>query len=164
MPALEPLGQPTRLRETPNGDCPRGARPRRVGSLTPRDQCEGTPSIPVLEHDIHFLEIVTPDVEAVCRLYGEAYGWQFEDAKPELGNAFVATLPGDSLCSIRAPRHEQETPIVRTYVRVADIEAAVKTAAELGAEILLELMEIPGHGKIAIYRHGGIDQGIWEIA
>jgi uncharacterized protein len=119
--------------------------------------------MPVSEHDIHYLEIVTPDVEAVCRLYGEAYGWEFQGPKPELGNAFLATLPGGSLCGVRAPMHEQEKPIVRTYLRVAEIETAVKDAAKLGAEILLDLMELPGHGRIAIYRHGGIEQGLWQV-
>jgi predicted enzyme related to lactoylglutathione lyase len=59
--------------------------------------------------------------------------------------------------------HEQEAPIVRTYLRVADIETAVKDVAQLGAEIALEPVEIPGHGIIAIYLHGGIQQGLWQI-
>ena len=117
----------------------------------------------VPEHAVHYLEIVTPDVEAACRLYGKAYGWRFQAAGPELGNSFVAILPGGSLCGIRAPMHVQEKPIVRTYLRVADIEAAVREAAQLGAKIALEPMEIPGHGTIAIYLYGGIEQGLWQV-
>jgi predicted enzyme related to lactoylglutathione lyase len=60
--------------------------------------------------------------------------------------------------------HEQETPVVRTYLRVPDIDAAVKRVADLGAEIALEPMQIPRHGKVAIYLHGGIQQGIWQVA
>jgi len=117
----------------------------------------------VPEHAVHYLEIVTPDVEAVCQLYGTAHGWRFEAMGAELGNAFVAPLPGGGLCGIRAPMHEQETPIVRTYLRVSAIETAVQKAAELGAEILLGPMEIPGHGTIAIYMNGGIQQGLWQL-
>jgi len=117
----------------------------------------------VPEHAVHYLEIVTPDVEAACLLYGTAYGWDFQAMEPELGNAFVAKLPGGSLCGIRAPLHDQEEPVVRTYLRVADIETAVQGAAQLGAQIALEPTEIPGHGKIAIYLFGGIQQGLWQV-
>jgi len=117
----------------------------------------------VPEHTTYYLEIVTADVEAARQLYGEAYGWQFEAKRPELGNAYVATLPDGSRCGIRASLHEQEKPIIRTYLRVADIETAVKEAGELGAMIALEPTEIPGEGKIAIYLHGGVEQGLWQV-
>ena len=119
--------------------------------------------MPVAEHAVYYLEIVTTDVQATSDFYANAYGWQFESEAPELGNARVATLPGGSLCGIRAPMHDQEKPIVRTYLRVRDIDAAVKRAAQLGATIAIEHMEIPGRGKIAIYFLGGIEQGLWQV-
>ena len=116
----------------------------------------------VSDYRVHYLEIVTPDVEAGCQLYGAAYGWSFQQ-RPELGNAFVAEMPGGGLCGIRAPMHEQESPIVRPYIRVPDLTAAVKEATESGAEILLESMEIPGHGTIAIFSQGGVQHGVWQV-
>ena len=117
----------------------------------------------VPEHTVYYLEIVTPDVEAAHHHYGKTFGWHFEAKGPELANSFVATLPDGSLCGIRAPLHDQEKPIVRTYLRVTDIEAAVQEAGQLGGEIALEPTEIPGYGKIAIYLHGGIEQGLWQV-
>lgn len=117
----------------------------------------------VPEHTAYYIEIVTPDVDSTCKLYGTAYGWQFEDKGPEWGNSFVATLPNGSLCGIRAPMHELESPVVRTYLRVSSIEKSVAEARDLGAEILLEAMEMPGHGQIAIYRVGGVEQGLWQL-
>lgn len=117
----------------------------------------------VPENTIHYFEIVTPDVEAACRHYGAAYGWSFEATGPEMGNSFIASMPNGSICGIRAPMHEEEKPIVRTYLRVENLEKAVEEAAELGAEIALERMEIPGHGTIAIYFYGGIQQGLWQV-
>ena len=64
---------------------------------------------------------------------------------------------------IRAPLRDQEKPIVRTYLRVTDIEKAVEKAALLGGKIALEPVEIPGQGKIAIYRFGGVEQGLWQV-
>ncbi len=37
-------------------------------------------------------------------------------------------------------------------------------AARLGAQILLNYMDIPGWGKISIYEIGGIQQGLWQVA
>jgi predicted enzyme related to lactoylglutathione lyase len=117
----------------------------------------------VPEHTTYYLEIVTSDVDAMLHLYREAYGWQFDAKGPEWGNSFVSKLPDGSLCGLRAPLHDQETPTVRTYLRVLDIEAAVLEAERLGAQIALGPMEIAGQGKIAIYLHGGIEQGLWQL-
>jgi hypothetical protein len=117
----------------------------------------------VPEHEIHYLEIVTPDAEASRDFYSQAYGWRFEDMAPELGNAFVASLPNGSRCGIRAPMHDHETPTVRTYIRVADIDSSIQRAAELGAAVALEPTKISGQGMIAIYRYDGIEQGIWQV-
>ena len=95
----------------------------------------------VPEHAIHSLEVVAPDVEA---------------ARPELGKAVVAVLPGGSPGGIRAPIHELERPTVRTYVRVRDVHASVAKAAELGATDALEPTVLPGQGTIAIYPRGGV--------
>lgn len=114
-------------------------------------------------HGIHYLEIVTPDVDAACRFYSSAYRWVFEPAGAELGFSFVAELPGGSRCGIRAPLHPEEMPVVRTYLRVADIRAATQEASRLGAKVLLDYMEIPGWGKISIFEIGGIQQGLWQV-
>jgi len=56
-----------------------------------------------------------------------------------------------------------EKPTVRVYVRVEDIEATMQRVQGTGAEIALAPVEIPGHGKIAIYINGGIEQGLWQV-
>lgn len=117
----------------------------------------------MVENKVHYVEIVTPDFEAVCDLHKESYGWDFKKV-PELGNAMVAELPGGLLYGIRAPLQPEEQPTVRTYLRVKNLGSAVQKAREMGAEILLERMEISGRGMIAIYSHGGIDQGIWQVS
>ncbi|MFT6042533.1 MAG: putative enzyme related to lactoylglutathione lyase, partial [Gammaproteobacteria bacterium] len=103
------------------------------------------------------------DAQAAKNYYASAFGWQFQEA-PELGGALVASLPGGSLCGIREPMHAAEKPLVRTYLRVADIRAAVADAKRLGAEVMLEHMEIPGRGQIAIFGIGGIEQGVWQVS
>lgn len=112
---------------------------------------------------VHYLEIVTPNVDAVCATYAQSHGATFGDPVAELGNARTATLAGGGLVGVRAPMHETEEPVVRPYLLVDDIEAAATAAVASGAEIAHPPMEIPGHGTFAIVIQGGIHHGFWQL-
>ena len=112
---------------------------------------------------IHYLEIVTPDVDAVCELYSRLHGVTFGDADQSLGGARTARYEEGGSIGIRAPMRETEQPVVRPYILVKDIEASVATAADSGAVIALPPMEIAGHGKCAIIIQGGIQWGLWQV-
>jgi len=112
---------------------------------------------------IHYLEIVTAEVEAVCAAYAAALGVQFGEPEGALGNARTAPLPGGGLVGVRAPMHETEEPVVRPYWLVKDIEAALAAAVDAGGEVAHPAMEIPGFGTFAIYIQGGIHHGLWKL-
>jgi hypothetical protein len=59
--------------------------------------------------------------------------------------------------------HEAEQPVIRPYLPVKDVAAAVSAAAQSGGEIAHPPMEIPGQGKFAIYIQGGIQHGLWQL-
>ena len=111
---------------------------------------------------VHYLEIVTKDVYAVCAAYAAANGLQFGEPDAGLGNARTATLSGGGQVGVRAPLRETEEPVVRPYWLVDDIEAAVAAAVAAGGEVAHPPMEIPGHGTFAIYIQGGIQHGLWQ--
>jgi len=111
---------------------------------------------------IQYLEIVTKDVDAVCAAYAKAIGVQFGKRDAALGNARTAKQPGGMQVGVRAPMHETETPVVRPYWLVDDIEASITAAVEAGGEVAHPPMEIPGHGMFAIYIQGGIHHGLWQ--
>ena len=112
---------------------------------------------------IYFLEIVTPDVDDACALYSMMYGVTFRDPDPDLGGARTADLDGGGMLGVRGPLRDTETPVVRPYVLVDDISAAVSAAAQAGAEIAMTPTEITGYGQFAIVIHGGIESGLWQI-
>ena len=112
---------------------------------------------------LHYLEIVTKEVDAVCAAYAAANRVQFGEPDAALGNARTAALSGGGQVGVRAPLRETEEPVVRPYVLVDDIEAAVKAAEAAGGELAMSATEIPGHGKFAIYFQGGIQYGLWEL-
>ncbi len=112
---------------------------------------------------VHYLEIVTPDVEATCGALEKIHGVTFGDPEAALGNARTATLAGGGTVGVRAPMHDAEDPVVRPYALVDDVEAAAQAAEAAGAEIAHPPLEIPGHGKFAIYIQGGIHHGLWQL-
>lgn len=111
---------------------------------------------------IKYLEIVTTEVDAICESYAKSYGVTFGEADPSLGNARTAELADGGKIGVRAPMRDSEEPIVRPYFLVKDIKAAVKAAAEAGAEVAIPPMEIPNHGTFAIVIQGGINSGFWQ--
>jgi predicted enzyme related to lactoylglutathione lyase len=113
--------------------------------------------------NVHYLEIVTPEADAVCATYAAVHGVEFGSEDPSLGNARTAPMPGGGMIGVRAPMHESELPVVRPYWLVDDIEAAWGTAIESGAQEAHPPMEIPGHGSFAIYVLGGIHHGLWQL-
>lgn len=112
---------------------------------------------------IQYLEIVTPDVDAVCATYEQLHGVSFGEPQAGLGNARTAALADGGLIGVRAPMHETEEPVVRPYLLVDDVEAAAAAAAAAGGEIAHPPMELPGHGTFAIYIQGGIHHGLWQV-
>ncbi|MBT8083899.1 MAG: hypothetical protein KJO19_11525 [Woeseia sp.] len=112
---------------------------------------------------VHYLEIVTPDVDEVCFSYQAALNVDFTKPDPSLGNARTAALPGGGFVGVRAPMSESEESVIRPYWLVADIEQAIKAAELAGGHVAHPPMEIPGKGKFAIYIQGQTQHGLWEL-
>ena len=116
------------------------------------------------EHmQVHYLEIVTPDVDATCGTLAKLHGVTFSAPKVGLGNARTAQLGNGGLIGVRAPMHPTEEPVVRPYLLVQDVEAATAAAEAAGGEIAHPPMEIPGHGRFSIYIQGGVHHGLWQV-
>ena len=112
---------------------------------------------------VHYLEVVTPEVDATCAALARLHGVTFSEPEPGLGNARTAALANGGMIGVRAPMQEAEEPVVRPYLLVDDIEAAAAAAVEAGGEIAHPPMELPGHGTFAIYVQGGIHYGLWQV-
>jgi predicted enzyme related to lactoylglutathione lyase len=113
--------------------------------------------------NVQYLEIVTPLVDETCDVLAEANNVVFGEPIPEFGNARTAQLSDGGLLGVRAPMRETEDPVVRPYLLVDDIEAAVKAAEAAGAEVAIPPLEIPGRGTFSIYILGGIQHGLWQL-
>lgn len=112
---------------------------------------------------VHYLEVVTPNVEHLCASFSQTLDVSFSDAVAELGGARTANLSSGGTLGIRAPMHDAEEPTTRPYYLVTDIDKAVSGAKDSGAEIAVPPMEIPGRGKCAIIMFGPVQSGFWQV-
>ena len=95
------------------------------------------------------LELATQDVAKAKEFYGKLFGWSFQDNN--MGEGMVYTMfkpdsgPGGGLFSMPG------APTAWTaYVGVDDIRASTAEAKSLGAHILRDVTEVPGHGSMSI--------------
>ena len=136
------------------------------GKARPGEDTKGKDSSKKVEGDskvsIHYLEIVTNDVDALCAAYERVHGLEFGSEDPDLGQARVAVQSDGSLLGIRNPLAEQELPTMRTYLEVADIKKAVKEAEGGGAMIAYPPTKQGKSGTWAIFIQGDVQHGLWQ--
>ena len=113
---------------------------------------------------VHYLEIVSFDVDAVCKAYELAHSVHFNEPDELLGGAKTCTLPDGSIVGVRGPLRDDEEPIVRPYWLVDNIDHAVAMLEAEGVQIALPPMELPGKGKFAIYILGSNHHGLWQLS
>jgi predicted enzyme related to lactoylglutathione lyase len=111
---------------------------------------------------IHYLEIVSNEVDALVELYRRMHGLSFGPPDPDLGRARVATRADGTLVGIRSPLAAHERPVVRTYLAVEDIEGAAREAEAAGAVVAYPPTRQGRRGTFAIVIEGGVEHGLWQ--
>lgn len=111
---------------------------------------------------VHYLEIVSNDVDTLTRLYERIHGLSFGAPDPDLGQARVATRADGTLVGIRKPLAAHEQPIMRCHLAVEDIQHAVKKAEENGAIVAYPPTQQGQRGTFAIVIQGDVQHGLWQ--
>ena len=95
---------------------------------------------------IHF-EIGAKDRAKITEFYSRLFGWTV-DANNPMNYGMTSTKNGDE--GIDGGIYQQEDPNdppgIRIYAQVDDAEAFLTKARELGGQILMPAMEVPGAG------------------
>jgi len=111
---------------------------------------------------VHYLEIVSDDVDTLTGLYQRMHGLSFGPPDADLGQARVASQADGGLIGIRKPLAAHEQPIMRTYIAVEDIQQAVRTAEESGAIVAYPPTRQGNQGTFAIVIQGDVEHGLWQ--
>jgi predicted enzyme related to lactoylglutathione lyase len=102
-------------------------------------------------------ELATRDAGQAKAFYEGLVGWQGADTpRPGGGGTYVRVSAGDDeqggIYQMEGPQFEGVPSHWAVYVWVEDVAATTAKARELGAQVLLEPMEVPEIGHMAIFK------------
>lgn len=97
-------------------------------------------------------ELNVPDVDAAKQFYGEVFGWDSETQEMAPGMEYTIFKQGDHMVGglVSPPGAEDCPPYWAAYINSSDIAADVEKAKAAGATILVEHMEVPTAGELAV--------------
>lgn len=102
---------------------------------------------------IVWTDLVTEDLAAARRFYGELLGWTFEETRGPAGQEYVIARSGGTYVAGLVPvtRRADGVRLSRwlPYVSVADVDAAIAQASAAGARIAVAAREV-GIGRVAV--------------
>jgi uncharacterized protein len=112
-----------------------------------------------------WVDVSSPDTNASATFYGGLFGWEVQSAGPveETGGYGMFTLRGKQVAGIGPIMQEGQPPVWSTYVATDDADAAAARAAEAGATVLAEPMDVMDAGRMAVFAHPAAGVlGVWQ--
>jgi predicted enzyme related to lactoylglutathione lyase len=95
-------------------------------------------------------ELHTTDVEGAKSFYREVIGWSANDTDMGGGSTYtIFESNGEQRAGCMTIRQPDMPPNWLTYIGTDDVDAACKRAEELGAQKMVDPMDIPGIGRFA---------------
>ena len=97
-------------------------------------------------------ELGTHDVDGAQRFYEEVFGWTTSDMGPEYGGYRIFNRAETGIAGLMSLPDESVPPHWQPYVAVDDADATTAKATELGGSAVMEPMDVPKVGRIAVLR------------
>jgi predicted enzyme related to lactoylglutathione lyase len=109
-----------------------------------------------MSNRITWLEVASSDIPASARFYGELFDWPIvtDERMDYTMTNFGAGQTGVGFTPVNEERGTLPGSVL-VYVDVADIDATIAHARELGAPIYVDKMEIPTIGWMAVFGDPG---------
>ncbi len=111
-------------------------------------------SITGVDGTVCWADLSTPDAAAASRFYSSLFGWQLTMGEHDPSGYLHIKNGADFIGGIPASAHRdpQEPPHWLIYFLASDCTAAAAKAKELGAQLLLEPMDMPNVGRMAVVK------------
>jgi predicted enzyme related to lactoylglutathione lyase len=103
-------------------------------------------------------ELMTRDAEKAKKFYGDTVGWTYKTMPMENSTYWVAKMGNDivgGLFPLTSPQFDSVPEGWMSYLSVDNVDARVKKAQSLGAQLMRPMFDVPGVGRIAILREPG---------
>ena len=99
-------------------------------------------------------ELMTGDTSAARAFYGELLGWTFTEVPMGPGLTYTVFRIGDQnaagMDGMQGPQFEGVPPHWGSYLSVADCDASMQKAVELGAKVLVPPQDVPNTGRFSV--------------
>lgn len=110
-----------------------------------------------------FPELNTDAMDASKRFYGELLGWSAFDVPSAQGGYALMRVGGKDAAGLH--RSARGAPCWLSYVNVESADATAARAAELGATDAVAPFDVPGIGRMAMFRDPcGATLALWQAA
>ncbi len=112
-----------------------------------------------------WIDVMTPDVQAAQQFYSQLFGWQFADHGPQYGGYHLAASQGRPVAGLGPVMREGEPTVWSTYFATDDIALTSDRIRQAGGTMMVEPMEVPqmGHMAIAVDPQGAVF-GLWQAS
>jgi len=117
-----------------------------VSAYTPQGEWDAPEGVFVWD------ELGTTDVEGAEKFYSEVFGWTAKDMGPEFGGYKIFNAGETGVGGVMALQDPSWPATWIPYVGVEDADATVAKAKELGASAVVEGMDVPTVGRIAVIK------------
>lgn len=120
-----------------------------------------------MNHSIVHFEIPTENPERAIGFYSGLFGWEFKDSgMPGAEYWMTETASGQpGSTGIGLMRRMAPGQQITNYIGVDSVDRYTARAQELGAEVVVPKMEVPGHGYFAQLKDPeGNAFAVWEQA
>ena len=99
-------------------------------------------------------ELMTTDVAAAKRFYGELFGWETEDSPVEGMTYTVVKVAGKEMGGIMPipPEAQGAPPSWGAYVTVDDVDAAAGKVEALGGKIVAPPRDVAGEARFCVFQ------------
>ena len=108
-------------------------------------------------------ELMTPDTKKAKEFYASLFGWKTEDHKmPDHVYSMIKDNYGGMMQTPKG-KEKEIPPHWMSYVNVQDVEASVKKAKSLGAEVKVPVSVAGEYGRFAVIKDPtGAVLGLWQ--
>jgi predicted enzyme related to lactoylglutathione lyase len=98
-----------------------------------------------------WVELISPDVEAAARFYGDLLGWERERYEPDPEVYWYFRHGGKLVAGLETIRMEGQVPAWLGYVKVDDVETTAGKVRDAGGTVLDGPLDVPGDaGSLAV--------------
>jgi predicted enzyme related to lactoylglutathione lyase len=98
-----------------------------------------------------WVELISPDVEAAARFYGDLLGWERKRYEPDPEGYWYFRHGGKLVAGLETIRMEGQVPAWLGYVKVDDVETTAGKVRDAGGTVLDGPLEVPGDaGSLAV--------------